>query len=196
MSGTMGGKPLNSPRICDMAGFHLNKNWPERYDFDLAASLKVRERQLLAVPEYLAEGQPTARIAAAAGRTIELDPGEANKVMAVEWAEGGVGRTRILQTGVEALKDKRITAGDIVGILTAYTTKPVAGTGGIHLRVRKDEDLTGVTISVRLLAGVAPGEACMEIRGAVRDVSAKKHCWECPVGCSWITRKKPDDGSS
>ena len=40
MSGTMGDKPLNNPRICDMAGLYLNKNWPDRYEFDLAASLK------------------------------------------------------------------------------------------------------------------------------------------------------------
>ena len=77
--------------------------------------------------------------------------------MAVEWAEGGVAPDKDFADRVKALKDKLITPGDIVGVLTSYTSKPVAGTGGIQLRVRKDEDLTGVTISVRLLAGVAPG---------------------------------------
>jgi hypothetical protein len=35
----------SDPRICDMAGFYLDQGWPQRYDFDLSASLQVRNRQ-------------------------------------------------------------------------------------------------------------------------------------------------------
>jgi hypothetical protein len=35
----------SDPRICDMAGFYLDRGWPRRYDFDLSASLQVRDQQ-------------------------------------------------------------------------------------------------------------------------------------------------------
>jgi len=157
MSGTIGGKSMNCPRICDMAGFFLNKNWPARYDFDLAASLKIRDSQILQSRNIWRRANQLPELPAPSAKAIKLDPANANKVMAVEWADGGVKPDKEFADGVESLKGKLITAGDIVGILTAYASKPSAGTGGIQLRVRKDEDLTGVTISVQLLPGVAPG---------------------------------------
>ena len=196
MSGTMGDKPLNNPRICDMAGFYLNKNWPNRYEFDLAASLKVRERQRLVCQNIWRKANQLPELPLPQARTIELAPGEANKVVAIEWAEGGVAPDKDFADRVEALKDKLITPGDIVGVLTAYTSKPAGGTGGIQLRVRKDEDLTGVTISV----GCWPASRRDEARNGSRcnrvQLSAKKPCWECSVGCSWITLKKREDGRS
>lgn len=156
IAGTIEAKSLNGSRICDLAGFYLTKNWPDRYDFDLAASRKVRDRQRLECQNVWRKANHLAELRLPQTQTVQLTPGDANKVMAVEWAEGGVEPDKGFAGQIEALKDKLITAGDVVGILTAYATKPVAGTGGIQLRVRKDEDLTGVTISVRLLAGLAP----------------------------------------
>jgi hypothetical protein len=45
MSGSWGDKSFSDPRICDLAGHVLWKQWPKKYDFDLAASLAVRDRQ-------------------------------------------------------------------------------------------------------------------------------------------------------
>ena len=157
MSGTMDGKSMNCPRICDMAGFALNKNWPARYDFDLAASLKIRDRQILQSRNIWRLANNLPELPPPPATTTKLAPAEANKVTSVEWPEGGVKPDKEFAGGVESLKGKLLTSGDIVGILTAYASKPSAGTGGIQLRVRKDEDLTGVAISVRLLPGVAPG---------------------------------------
>jgi hypothetical protein len=157
MSGTIDGKSMNCPRIRDMAGFYLTKNWPARYDFNLAASLKIRDRQSLECQNIWRRANKLPELPPPPARTIKLDPAEANKVTTVEWAEDGVKPDEEFAAHVEGLKGKQVTAGDIVGILTAYTTEPTAGTGGIQLRVRKDEDLTGVAISVRLLPGVAPG---------------------------------------
>jgi hypothetical protein len=157
MSGTMDSKSMNCPRICDMAGFSLTKNWPARYDFDLAASLKIRDRQILECRNIWRRANNLPELPPPPARTIKLDPADANKVTTVEWAEDGVKPDKEFVDHVESLKGKQITASDIVGILTAYTAKPTPGTGGIQMRVRKDEDLTGVSISLRLLAGVAPG---------------------------------------
>jgi hypothetical protein len=44
-SGSRMGKNYTDPRVCDMAGFFLNQLWPQRYEFDLSASLEIRERQ-------------------------------------------------------------------------------------------------------------------------------------------------------
>jgi hypothetical protein len=57
---------------------------------------------------------------------------------------------------VEAAKDKLLTTPAVVGILTHFCAKPVEGTGGIDLLIRKDDDLTGVAINIRLLTGTRP----------------------------------------
>src|SRR5665213_1228525 len=44
-SGIRMGKSYIDPRVCDMAGLQLNQRWPARYDFNLSASLKVRDEQ-------------------------------------------------------------------------------------------------------------------------------------------------------
>ena len=44
-TGSRMGKSYTDPRVCDMAGLYLNLLWPERYKFDLAASLTVRDSQ-------------------------------------------------------------------------------------------------------------------------------------------------------
>jgi hypothetical protein len=139
-----------------MAGFFLNQNWPARYDFDLAASLQIRDRQILQSRNIWRRANNFPELPPPPAKSIKLEPAEANKVTFVEWPEGGVKPDKEFADAVESLKGRLITADDIVGILTNYTTKPCAGTGGIHLNVRKDEDLTGVAISVRLPAGVAP----------------------------------------
>jgi hypothetical protein len=47
MSGSWGGKSFSDPRICDMAAHVLWMRWPNKYRFDLAAPVAVRDQQLL-----------------------------------------------------------------------------------------------------------------------------------------------------
>ncbi len=46
-SGTWQGKSYYSPRVCDLAGYALALRWPDRYTFDLEASLIERNRQIV-----------------------------------------------------------------------------------------------------------------------------------------------------
>jgi hypothetical protein len=49
MSGSWNGKDFSNPRICDVAGHVLNQLDPKRFDFDLSASLRQRDRQRIAI---------------------------------------------------------------------------------------------------------------------------------------------------
>ena len=44
-SGSRMGKNYTDPRVCDMAGLYLNLLWPDRYQFNSDASLKIRDSQ-------------------------------------------------------------------------------------------------------------------------------------------------------
>jgi hypothetical protein len=46
-SGSRNGKHYTDPRVCDIAGYTLNQLYPDKYAFDLAASLRVRDRQMV-----------------------------------------------------------------------------------------------------------------------------------------------------
>lgn len=45
MSGSWGRKSFRDPRMCDVAGHVLWRRQPKKYDFDISASLNVREKQ-------------------------------------------------------------------------------------------------------------------------------------------------------
>ena len=49
MSGSWGEKSFSDPRVCDMAGHMLWNHDPKQFDFDLSASTRQKDRQLLAI---------------------------------------------------------------------------------------------------------------------------------------------------
>ena len=151
-SGTRMGKAYQDPRICDMAGFFLNQAWPNRYDFDLAASLKDRDWQRVNCQNAWRKANDRPELPLPQARAIRLSPADANKVVAIDWAEDGVKPGKDFTDAI-AVSDRLLTTAEVVGILTNYCAKPVEGTGGIDLLVRKDDDLTGVAVSIRLLPG-------------------------------------------
>ncbi len=156
-SGTRMGKAYQDPRICDMAGFFLNQAWPNRYDFDLAASLKDRDRQRVECQNAWRKANNRPELPLPKPRATKLPPANANKVVTVEWPEDGVTPAKELMSAVEVLKENLLTTAEVVGILTNYCSQRIEGIGGIDLLIRKDDDLTGVAISVRLLPGAPPG---------------------------------------
>ncbi|MBN2498187.1 MAG: hypothetical protein JXR96_26590 [Deltaproteobacteria bacterium] len=104
MSGSWDGKSFSDPRICDVAGHVLSKVFAKRCDFDLSASILVRDRQRIACTNawLRARGRPL-RPLPASKRIAPVDPariapllaalrgGSAAEVEAAEAAVSAIG---------------------------------------------------------------------------------------------------------
>ena len=153
MSGSRNGKSYSDPRICDMAAWFLSERWPDRYSFDISASLKTRECMRIECLNVWRKAHDLPILPLPQPSTVKVSRNEATKVMTIEWADGGVKPEKSFETRVSKLKGKRLDSEDIVGLLIAFARKPGPGTAGIEIEAVKDEDLTGVRLILRLTAG-------------------------------------------
>ena len=155
-SGIMNGTPINDRPVADTAALRLSQLWPAKYPFDFAGTLKTRELQRARFANLWRKENHLSELPLPEARNVSLDPGNANKIVAVNWAKDGARPDNDFLSHVNAINNRMLTARDVVDIVSTYAGDPVAGTGGIDLQVRRDEDLTGVTIALRLLPGAAP----------------------------------------
>lgn len=140
------------PRVFDMAGFYLNQRWPNRYHFDLSASLKVRETQRIQCENIWRQAHNLEPLPLPE-TTNHVSTGEAAKVVAIDWQTNSVKPSAVFLARVENFKNHQLTATDVVDLITNYSSNPEEGTSGLVFQLRKDEDLTGVRLSVSLLPG-------------------------------------------
>jgi len=147
---------ISNPRICDMAGFLLNQCWPQRYEFDLSASFKIRDQQRIECQNVWRSGHDLPLPPVPPPPTNQVVPNENTKVTAIAWQTGTVQPSSAFAACVAAFENRFLTATNIVRLLTSYAANPDAGTGGLILKMRKDEDLTGVKLSISLLPGTPP----------------------------------------
>jgi hypothetical protein len=161
-SGSRMGKSYTDPRVCDMAGFFLNQLWPERYEFNLSASLKARDGQRVQCQNVWRRAHNLSVLPLPPPRTNHVSTSEAVKVTAIEWEVDTVKPTDAFAARAEAFRDKLLVAANFVDFLAKYSAKPEPGTAGLVFNARKDEDLTGVTLFVCLLPGTPPnpGQSC------------------------------------
>jgi len=155
-SGSLGNKSFSDPRVCDMAGYFLAERWPERYQFDLSASLKVRDRERLECQNVWRQAHNLSVLPLPPPQTNHVSRDEATKVTAIKWTPDTVKPTDVFAAQVEAFKDKFLVATNFVDLITSYGAKPAPHTAGLVLKARKDSDLTGIILSVRLLPGKPP----------------------------------------
>jgi hypothetical protein len=142
--GDIGG--YNDPRICDRAGMLLNELWPDRYKFDLLASPKLREQQLVECQNTWRKAHNLSPLPLPQPLKEKVTRQDANKVTAVEWAQESLKPEGAFFGPVEALKGKVLTGSNVVNIMTSYMSQLASKSVGIDLTIRKDEDLTGVRI--------------------------------------------------
>jgi hypothetical protein len=157
MSGSWGDKSFSDPRVCDFAGHFLAKRWPRRYAFDLSGLLKVRERQRIECQNVwrVAHGLEPLLLPAPPATTVRAE--DCTRVTLIEWDEGSqTNANALFRDKLVRMKNHKLTASDFVELLTMFATAPAVNTSGIALQARKDDDLTGVTITIRLLPGRPP----------------------------------------
>jgi hypothetical protein len=153
-SGSRMGKNYTDPRVCDMAGFFLNQLWPERYNFDLAASLKARDSQRVECQNVWRRAHNQALLSPPSPAR-HVSTNEAANVTAIEWDADSVKPSDAFAARIEALRDKPLAGMNVVNLLTTYSANPEPGTSGLIFQARRDEDLTGARISICLLKGAA-----------------------------------------
>jgi hypothetical protein len=223
LSGSWEGKSFSDPRVCDIAGHVLSQRWKGKYESDLSAPLKARDRQrfqdmnvwrkeqklpLLSLPQpraippvpkekieplldALRQARPKAKIEETLNAIAELGlpalapthqlltelpkdhPARAEVEGLAKWlsrivaevtvAEGPVKPDAELANLLKDAKGKPLTSQMLVEILHRVAWQRPSGSTGIRLRAIRDDDLTGVTLSVELLTtrssrdGTQPG---------------------------------------
>jgi beta-lactamase regulating signal transducer with metallopeptidase domain len=144
-----------NPRVADEAGYYLNHIWPARYRFDPSGTLKTRDRQIIECQNVWRKNNGLPALPIPVDNRPPLAEADANQVTAINWAKDGIQPQPALAAQFDALKGKPLAIEPIVKIVRGYEMEPIAGTCRLETRIRRDEDLKGVTISLRLLAGNA-----------------------------------------
>ena len=149
-SGTRNGKSYSDPRMCDMAGLFLNDRWPERYNFDLSASRLTRDRQRVECQNVWRRAHDLPALPLPV-RPAQVRPEQATQVTAIQWVEGSAKPSVRFAAKMEAFKNRSPDAKQLAALLASFVAAPESGTAGIEILARKDEDLVGVVLAVRLL---------------------------------------------
>jgi hypothetical protein len=151
-----------------MAGFFLNQRWPERYPFDLSATLAVRNQQRLECQNVWRRRHDLPEIVPPPAQTNRLAATEAVKVTAIVWETGSAKPTDDFAARIGALRGKLLSAPDITEVLGRFVAQPEPGTEGLTFSARKEADLSGVTLVVCLLpAGPADAKPTFHISESV-----------------------------
>lgn len=156
------------PRVCDMAGFYLNLNWPESYSFDTPASIKVRDSQRIECQNVWRRAHNLSLLSLPTP-TSHVSTNDAAKVMTIKWKTDTVKPSEVFAARIEAFRNNILAATNVVNLLTTYASNPESGTSGLVFEARKDEDLTGVKLFICLLPGTSqnPKDAWNFAEGAV-----------------------------
>ena len=157
-SGSRMGKNYIDPRVCDMAGVFLNQLWPQRYEFDLAANLKIRDNQLINCQNVWRREHQLPLLPLPVSSTNLVSRTETAKVTKVEWLAGNINPTDAFASHAAELNGKILDGTNVVDLLLAFATHPEPGASGITFQARKDDDLSGVRITFGLLPGTPPSD--------------------------------------
>ena len=151
-------RTLYDVRICDIAGFCLAQRWPERYVFDLAPRSQQRNRQRVECQNVWRRAHDLPSLPLPQSATNHVTPDQANMVTAIEWATNSAKPDADFAAKVDAFRGKLLDTNRLVAFLAALGTHPEPGFSGIEFKAVKDDDLTGVRFTIRLLPGTPPSE--------------------------------------
>lgn len=187
-SGSRMGKSYIDPRVCDMAGFFLNQRWPERYNFDLSASLKVRDAQRLECENLWRHAHHLPWLSLQPVQTVHVSKQAAAQVTTIEWKTNTVKPSASFVARVEAFRHHILAETNVVDLLMAYAANPEPGTSGLTLQARKDEDLTGVKLSFCLLPGTPQNPK--DDWSFAEDAVVGDKAIDCSAGGIWATEQR------
>jgi hypothetical protein len=75
----------------------------------------------------------------------------------IEWAADGTKAQQKFTDRIEKLKDRALQAEEIVRLIADFVRSPEPGSSGFMLTATRNEELTGVQISIRLIPMTAAG---------------------------------------
>jgi hypothetical protein len=159
MSGSRNGKSFSDPRIGDMAACLLSERFPQRYTFDISASRKTRDRQRRECANVWRLGHNLSALPIPQSNAAQLSIREATKVVGVEWSAEGAKPAPAFISRVANLEGRNLKQEELVNLFTDFARRPQAGASGLEFKAIKDEDLTGVRLTLKLLPGSPPTEA-------------------------------------
>lgn len=158
MSGSRGGKSYSDPRVCDMAAWRLADKWPDRYTFDITASLSKRNRQRVVCLNTWRRAHGQAELPVPSLPATRVPPEQANRVTRIEWVKDSAPGRRDFIARLEALQDKALEAKALVEFLASFAAHGGTNVYGLELMAIKEAELTGVLLQVRWLPGKLPQE--------------------------------------
>lgn len=157
-SGSWGDISFSHPYISDIAGYFLNERWPDRYTFDLSATSKTRERQRIVCINTWRQAHGLALVPLPEKSTVRLSPRDATRVTLVAWSFDSVALPPALVAQFNELKNKSLRPESVVRLLANFAGQPATNAIGLEVDATRDDDFTGVQLTVTLLPGTPPAQ--------------------------------------
>jgi hypothetical protein len=142
-----------NPRVCDTAAFFLAESWPARYPMQLSPTYKGREIHRIECLNTWRVAHQLPTLPLPQPRNTPVAPSDAAKVTLIEWSPASVKPAESFAQCVGSLKNKLLRVEDIMGVITNFAHNPGPGVSGLRLQATKEEDLTGVSLTLTLLPG-------------------------------------------
>ena len=149
-------RTIYDPRICDVAAFYLAERWSDRYVFNFSPSLSVRERQRVECLNVWRRAHNQPVLPSPPPPAHRVSPDQATVVTSINWADDSAKPSTNFVAGVNEFQGKPLDAKKLVAFLDSYGANPEQLAAGVELTITKDEDMTGVTMKIRLLRGYVP----------------------------------------
>ena len=166
LGGSMNGISFCDPRICDIAGYFLTKCWPARYNFDLSAPIHTRDRQRLIAMNTWRSAHGQQLLPLPAVPSVHVPRNQSTEVISITWTSD-LSPPAKWSDRISLLHDHLLTTDEVIGLLTQFVQHPATNASGMDLQFVRDDDLTGVSLVVKLLPRNSPGRDWWDTRQRV-----------------------------
>jgi hypothetical protein len=146
------GMSVSDPRIYDVAEWLLAQRWPNRYVISLPGNPKARERRRIEFLNTWRAPHQLPTLPLPQPEHTPLAPAEAAKVTVVEWSPDSAKPTDSFAARIGGFKDKLLRAEELIALTTDFTHNAEPGVSGLIIKADKDEYLSGVSLTLTLLA--------------------------------------------
>ena len=136
----------------------LHQLWPSRYKLETPDTAKTRDRERIGYQNVWRQLHNMPLIPIPPAPTDHISATEATKVTAIRWDARSAKPSKTFVERIETFRGKLLDPTNYANFLAAYAAEPETGTSGLVFRLRKDEDLTGVTIFISLFPGIPPNQ--------------------------------------
>lgn len=153
LSVSRGDVSYSDPRVCDEAAMFLAQRLPARYKFDITKSPRTRERMRIECKNawLRAHHLPLVPLPVEP-KLVKVSRKQATKITVVEFTADSAKPDARYKARVARMKGRLFNGDELVALFTDFVHSPETGCDGLEIEATKDEDLTGVRISIKLLS--------------------------------------------